>query len=81
MKIYLAGITKGHIEDMKLFLAENSGMWRSYFEKENFVNVYILQSFYYADEFTEKIIIPNAKEFLLDSGAFTFMQNSKVKVN
>lgn len=81
MKIYLAGITKGHIEDMKLFLAESGGMWRSYFEKENFVNVYILQSFYYADEFTEKIIIPNAKEFLLDSGAFTFMQNSKVKVN
>lgn len=35
----------------------------------------ILQSFVYADEKTEKYIIPQAKRFLLDSGAFTFMQN------
>lgn len=77
MKIYLAGITKAFIDDMKLYLAESGGMWHSYFKGENFVNAYILQSFYYADEFTEQYIIPNAKKFMLDSGAFTFMQNSK----
>lgn len=32
----------------------------------------ILQSFKYCDRFTEEIIIPNCKSFLLDSGAFTF---------
>lgn len=37
-----------------------------------FDGVNILQSFYYADEFTEKVIIPRCKRFLLDSGAFTF---------
>lgn len=37
---------------------------------------YILESFYYADETTEKLI-PHFGDFLLDSGAFTFMQSSK----
>ena len=40
---------------------------------------YILESFYYADEATEKLI-PYFGDFLLDSGAFTFMQNSKKAV-
>lgn len=40
---------------------------------------YILESFYYADETTEKLI-PFFGDFLLDSGAFTFMQNSKKAV-
>ena len=35
---------------------------------------YILESFYYADEWTEKTI-PLLDKFLLDSGAFTFMSN------
>lgn len=33
---------------------------------------YILESFYYADETTEKLL-PHFGDFLLDSGAFTFM--------
>ena len=37
---------------------------------------YILESFYYADETTERLL-PYFGDFLLDSGAFTFMQNSK----
>lgn len=37
---------------------------------------YILESFYYADETTEKLL-PYFGDFLLDSGAFTFMQSSK----
>lgn len=40
---------------------------------------YILESFYYADETTEKLI-PFFGDFLLDSGAFTFMQSSKTHV-
>lgn len=34
---------------------------------------YILESFFYADEDTERLI-PHFGDFLLDSGAFTFMQ-------
>lgn len=41
---------------------------------------FILESFYYADETTEKLI-PYFGDFLLDSGAFTFMSNSKTAVN
>lgn len=41
---------------------------------------YILESFYYADETTEKLL-PFFGDFLLDSGAFTFLQNSKKAVN
>lgn len=37
---------------------------------------YILESFYYADEDTERLL-NYFGDFLLDSGAFTFMQNSK----
>ena len=40
---------------------------------------FILESFYYADETTEKLI-PHFGDFLLDSGAFTFMQSSKTHV-
>lgn len=40
---------------------------------------YILESFYYADETTEKLL-PYFGDFMLDSGAFTFMQNSKRSV-
>lgn len=41
---------------------------------------YILESFYYTDEDTERLL-PFYGDFLLDSGAFTFMQNSKVCVD
>lgn len=41
---------------------------------------YILESFYYADETTEKLI-PYFGDFMLDSGAFTFMQNSKERID
>ena len=37
---------------------------------------YILESFYYCNEDTERLI-PQFGDFLLDSGAFTFMQNQK----
>lgn len=40
---------------------------------------YILESFYYADKDTERLL-PLFGDFLLDSGAFTFMQNNKKHV-
>lgn len=40
---------------------------------------YILESFYYADADTERLL-PLFGDFLLDSGAFTFMQSSKSHV-
>lgn len=40
----------------------------------------ILQSFYYCDDFTERVLIPQAKRFMLDSGAFTFFTKGE-KVN
>lgn len=41
---------------------------------------YILESFYYCDNDTERLL-PYFGDFLLDSGAFTFMQNTKVRVD
>lgn len=41
---------------------------------------YILESFYYTDDDTERLL-PYFGDFLLDSGAFTFMQNTKSHVN
>jgi hypothetical protein len=62
---------------MNLYLAGNAP-WR----KEGIYNpiingggISILESFYYADEWIEKMI-PVFGKFLLDSGAFTMMMNS-----
>lgn len=41
---------------------------------------YILESFYYTNSDTERLL-PLFGDFLLDSGAFTFMQNSKTHAN
>lgn len=41
---------------------------------------YILESFYYADEDTERLI-PYMKDFMLDSGAFTFMAQAGTKAD
>ena len=88
MQIFLAGenhkkdIIQGlQKKDMKMFMAGTM-----YGNQSNaIVNLdidlqkhrpYILESFYYADEVTEKLI-PYFGDFLLDSGAFTFMQNKK----
>lgn len=41
---------------------------------------YILESFFYADADTERLL-PHFGDFMLDSGAFTFMENAKVRVD
>lgn len=62
---------------MKIYLAGTGGnkVLESVIRKEH---PFILESFYYADEQTEQII-PYCSDFLLDSGAFTFMQGSHKK--
>lgn len=61
---------------MNIFLAD-SKLWESYLLPEMINDVYILQSFFYSSKFTEEVLIQKSKDFLLDSGAFTFMQNNK----
>lgn len=90
MKIFLAGgdVIKSYtagVDVMKIFLAgterleSDAKQLHSAYLAESYLyqGANILQSFYYASEFTEKIIIPNCKSFLLDSGAFTFMQGKR----
>lgn len=83
MKVFLASVesTGTFRKNMKMYLAESGGMWEAYFVEKYFKDAYILQSFYYADDFTEKYIIPNVADFLLDSGAFTFIRNAKTHIN
>lgn len=93
MKLYLAGGNfKGEIikylarhmlgDDMKLYLA-GVAPWRESGLYDQAVlehRPYILESFYYIDADTERLL-PYFGDFLLDSGAFTFMQNNKAAVN
>ena len=88
MKVYIAGTEDRAIQLVKadekecIFTSqehlhlEKSGIGSKTFKEAN-----ILQSFYYCNEFTEKGIIPNCKSFMLDSGAFTFMNNCKKNIN
>lgn len=50
-----------------------------YDEEYKITSPYILESFYYADADTERLL-PYMGDFLLDSGAYTFMQNGKSHV-
>ena len=69
-------------DDMKLYLARVAP-WREnglYNEAIHKHKPYILESYYYADDVTEKLL-EYYGDFMLDSGAFTFMQNSKSHLN
>jgi len=63
--------------DMRIFLAGGhiNGKYQQLKDYQSIDNYrpYILESFFYADEDTERLI-PHFGDFLLDSGAFTFMQ-------
>lgn len=63
---------------MKVFLA---GVESYLYVLDNYLNErpFVLSSFYYADAELEKRL-PYCGDFLLDSGAYTFMQNSKKRV-
>lgn len=66
---------------MKIFLAGVCGRTHV-FEDAPVQNYkpYILESFYYINKVMEKYI-PLFGDFLLDSGAFTFMTNTKSRIN
>ena len=67
---------------MKLFLAGNAP-WRNEGGYDSTIiqqKPFILESFYYVDDDTERLL-PYYGDFLLDSGAFTFMQNTKAAVS
>lgn len=76
---------------MKVYLADAGTRFKSAYTEskrlndiehgELFVGTNILQSFYYCDSFTETTIIPYCQNFLLDSGAFTFMSSAKKAVD
>lgn len=71
MKVFLAGANGKNKILAQMLLKEN---------QEQKCLPYILESYYYADSETERLI-PYMKDFLLDSGAYTFMQNSKNHVD
>lgn len=78
--LYLAGL-QGRRWCVDLYLAGDNGKKKIIDEMihnngGNSIDIAILESFYYADEWTEKAI-PLLDKFLLDSGAFTFMSNVK----
>ena len=64
---------------MKLCLAGTSGVYET--TRPLLKDIpYLLESFYYFKDF-QKPLIHNSDLFLLDSGAFTFMNGAKGKVN
>lgn len=69
---YFRTKSKGGEGDENLLRLAPSQEIGSGIDGEIFRGANILQSFYYADAFTENVILPNCKRFLLDSGAFTF---------
>lgn len=85
MKLFLAGQNGRQwcIEEYwKMFLAgqapyKEEGLYENVFSR---ASIYVLESFYYADEWIEKHI-PLFKDFLLDSGAFTFFTAGHKNIN
>lgn len=77
MKIFLAGTySRPYVfDDMKVFCAGQVKSIQGSIEQKQIIEEhrpYILESFYYVNENIEKLI-PYFGDFLLDSGAFTFM--------
>lgn len=74
MKLYMAGGVQGNLgkwfwDNMNLYLTTT---------KEFHSRLNILESFYYIKPWQIELI-PKFKSFMLDSGAFTFMQNKNIK--
>ena len=71
MDVYLAGTQGRRWCVDELFSQANDAN-----KESNLADISILESFYYADEWTEWAI-PRISKFLLDSGAFTFFSSGK----
>lgn len=84
MNLYLVPNTqmlpKGGNDDANI-LCQAPSRIKGVSPSEVFRGTNILQSFYYCDKFTEEAILPNCKNFLLDSGAFSFKQRPDMKLD
>lgn len=64
-------------QDQNLYLAESGSIWNAYMKDEDFIGVKILESFFYISKDPRMTsLIPYFSDFLLDSGAFTFMMGN-----
>lgn len=84
MKIYLASpSSRSELKEaMKIFLAGNLKHCKSYYKNSMETAIYILESFYYINRIDWIIkLIPQFKGFMLDSGAFTYMQGNGDKMD
>lgn len=79
MNLYLAesgGVWNAYFKEAKqdedILCQANSHTEMSGSEGGLFKGTNILQSFFYSNDFTENVIIPQCKRFMLDSGAYTF---------
>lgn len=70
---------EGREPTLKSIVPENFHTEKSGIDSGLFVGTNILQSFYYCDNFTVSTILPQCKNFMLDSGAYTFINSSKTK--
>ena len=86
MKVFLAG---GNGKDKIIRQVHSEGIsgrgssverWGGYDQTIKEYKPYILESFYYVDADTERLL-PYYGDFMLDSGAFTFMMQSKAKAD
>lgn len=80
MKIYLAGTESrpwvlGGGEEIKVYLAESGDLLNCYIPPEMETKANILQSYFYIEKHGSAA--HNAGNFLLDSGAFTFLTQGK----
>lgn len=77
MQLYIAGIQgsrKGFVVDASISRGRMAlEKWGGYDSSVKEYRPYILESFFYCDADTERLL-PYFGDFLLDSGAFTFMQ-------
>ena len=83
MKIFIAGTEDrakqliGAENDCLFTVHSQQHLEKSGHEGDLFKDANILQSFYYCNKFSEEVIIPSCKNFILDSGAFTFFSSGK----
>lgn len=63
---------------MNLYLSAVTGQKTYLSGNVSFEGTNILESFFYCNDFTENILIPDCKNFLLDSGAFTFINGKSI---
>lgn len=79
-KVYNA-TKKNRGKNMEIYLAGSESRAKQMNESNKESNIFngtnLLMSYYYCNEFSEKVVIPSCDSFMLDSGAFTFFSSGK----